>query len=60
MRNMSKLPIAPCLNANYANLNRLLESYFNCGYRDIVDIMHTVRLSNFRKFIITGISVHPR
>ena len=30
---MSKLPIAPCLNANYANLNRLLESYFNCGYR---------------------------
>ena len=35
---MSQLPIAPCLNASYANLNRLFESYFNCGYRNIVDI----------------------
>ena len=38
---MNTLPTAPCLNANYTNLNGLLEYYFNCGFacREIIEFL---------------------
>ena len=36
MRNMNTPPTAPCLNANYTNLNGLLENYFNCGFAFVI------------------------
>ena len=41
---MNTLTIAPCLNANYTNLNRLFENYFNCGfaYREIMKISESL------------------
>ena len=61
---MSTLPIAPCLNANYTNLTRLLENYFNCGfaYREIVEFLKVYHNKNIslstvkRKFKKMGFS----
>ena len=48
VRSMNTLPIAPCLNANYTNLNRLLENYFNCGfaYREIIEFLKVYHNKN--------------
>ena len=64
MRNMNTLPIAPCLNANFSNLNRLLEYYFNCGfaYREIIEFLKVYHNENVslstvkRKFKEMGLS----
>ena len=36
-----RLPIAPCLNVNYTDLNNFLEYYFTCGftYREIIEFL---------------------
>ena len=61
---MNTLPPVPCLNANYTNLNGLLQNYFNCGfaYREIIEFLKiyhnkNIRLSTMkRKFKKIGLS----
>ena len=61
---MSTLPIAPFSNANYTNLNRLLENYFNCAfaYCEIVEFVKVYHSKNIslptvkRKFEKMGLS----
>ena len=46
--NMNTLLIARCSNANYANLNRLLKSHFNCGfaYCEIIEFLKVYHKRN--------------
>ena len=62
--NKNTLPVAPGLNENYTNLNRLLENYFNCefAYREIMEFLKVYHNKNIslstvkKKFKKLGLS----